>query len=469
LVITVLSQKELTLRTAEPSRGLKSSSSAFAARRLREAILARKARIGVCGLGYVGLPLAVAAARARFKVLGLDIDKHKVELIQDGKSYLGTIPTKAVRDLRRRQDFQATAAFDRLGECDVIIVCVPTPLTRNREPDLGFIENTARMIAKTLRTGQLIVLESTTYPGTTNQFVRPILEETGLTAGEDFFLAFSPEREDPGNPDYETTTTPKIVSGLGRVSRDLAALFYKSFIEKVVEVSTNETAEAVKITENVFRAFNIALVNELKLIYEAMDVDIWEVIEAARTKPFGYMPFFPGPGLGGHCIPIDPFYLAWKSRENGVPTRFIELAGEINAAMPRHIVGRLEEALDRRCAKSLSNARILILGVAYKKNVADTRESPALKIIELIEKRGARPDFHDPLVPEIPLTREHPEFAGRRSVPLNLKMLSKYDVVVIVTDHDDVEYALLENVALVVDTRNVCARRGLQIDQLVKA
>ena len=425
--------------------------------------------MGICGLGYVGLPLAVAAARARFGVLGFDVDAQKVDQLAAGGSYVGTVSSDTVKDLHERHRFEATVDFDRLGDCDVVIVCVPTPLTRYREPDLTFVESTAEAILKRLRRGQLIVLESTTYPGTTNQVVRPILERSGLVAGKDFFLGFSPEREDPGNPDYGTTTIPKIVSGYGDQSRDLANLFYGSFIKQVIAVSTNETAEAVKITENVFRAVNIALVNELKLIYDAMGIDIWEVIDAAKTKPFGFMPFYPGPGLGGHCIPIDPFYLTWKSRENGVPTRFIELAGEINTAMPRHVVSRLEEALDQRCAKTLGSARILVLGMAYKKNVSDTRESPALRIIDLIEKRGGRTDFHDPHVTEIPATREHPVFAGRRSVPLTSQALAGYDAVLIVTDHDDVDYAVLANARLIVDTRNACAKRGFHFDHIVKA
>jgi UDP-N-acetyl-D-glucosamine dehydrogenase len=438
-------------------------------KRLRNSIETRTVTVGICGLGYVGLPLGIATARARFGVVGFDIDEDKVRQLAAGRSYIDTVSSGTLIELRDHYKFQSTSDFDRLVECDIIIICVPTPLTKNREPNLAYVESTAMTILDRLRPGQLIILESTTYPGTTNQVVKPILERSGLVAGEDFFLAFSPEREDPGNAQYETTTIPKVVSGHGDQARELASLFYGSFIEKIVQVSTNDTAEAVKITENVFRAVNIALVNELKLIYDAMGIDVWEVIDAAKTKPFGYMPFYPGPGLGGHCVPIDPFYLTWKSREYGLPTRFIELAGEINTAMPRHVVGRLEEALDTHHSKTLGNARILLLGMAYKKNVSDTRESPALKLMEIMEKRGARVDFHDPHVNEIPLTREHPTLNGRRSVGLDESTICDYDAIIIVTDHDKVDYQLLANAALIVDTRNACARRGLQFGQVIKA
>jgi UDP-N-acetyl-D-glucosamine dehydrogenase len=437
---------------------------------LRHSIQSRTVTVGICGLGYVGLPLAVAAARSGFHVIGFDVDGDKIEQLAANRSYVGTIADERIAEVRATHRFRATTDFGKLADCHVIVICVPTPLTKNREPDLTYIEATGAAIAKRLHRGQLIILESTTYPGTTNQVLKPILEETGLVAGKDFFLGFSPEREDPGNADYETTTIPKVVSGDGEEGADLVALFYGAFIKKVVRVSSNDTAEAVKITENVFRAVNIALVNELKIIYEAMGIDVWEVIDAAKTKPFGFMPFFPGPGLGGHCIPIDPFYLTWKSRENNVPTRFIELAGEINTAMPIHVVRKLDEALDQHCRKTLGSARILILGMAYKKNVSDTRESPALKIIELIEKRGGTVDFHDPLVKVIPRTREHPELAGRKSAPLTRRSLARYDAAVIVTDHDAVNYEALADLdGIVVDTRNLCARRGLTLEKVVKA
>jgi UDP-N-acetyl-D-glucosamine dehydrogenase len=436
---------------------------------LQAAISSRAATVGICGLGYVGLPLAIAASSAGYKVLGFDVDVGKVAQLNSGHSYIGTVAPETVDRAVRDRGFKATDNFDLLADCDVIVICVPTPLTRHREPDLSFVEQTAGAIARVLRAGQLVALESTTYPGTTNEVVKPILERGGLVSGRDFFLGFSPEREDPGNVTFHTATIPKIVSGDGAPARQLMESFYGSFINQVVSVSSNDTAEAVKITENVFRAVNIALVNELKLIYEAIGIDIWEVIAAAKTKPFGYMAFYPGPGLGGHCIPIDPFYLTWKAREHGVPTRFIELAGEINTAMPRHVVAKLEEALDRRCSKTLGNARILILGIAYKKNVSDIRESPALTLIELLERRGAQVAFHDPHVQEIPATREHAALAGRRAVPLVEGALAHVDAVLIVTDHDAVDYSLLATVPLVVDTRNACESRGLHLANVVKA
>jgi UDP-N-acetyl-D-glucosamine dehydrogenase len=342
-------------------------------------------------------------------------------------------------------------------------------LTPQREPDLSYVEKTATTIAQRLRRGQLIVLESTTFPGTTIEVVKPILEQTGLESGVDFFLGFSPEREDPGNTRYGTTTIPKVVAGDGPQAKMLMEKFYGAVMERVVPVSSPSAAEAVKITENIFRAVNIALVNELKVVYDAMGIDVWEVIEAAATKPFGFMPFYPGPGLGGHCIPIDPFYLTWKAREYEVPTRFIELAGEINLAMPRYCVNKLEEALDRKFSISLGSARILVLGVAYKKNIADFRESPALKIISLIEKRGGKVEFHDPHVAELPATREYPQFSGRKSRPLDATMLETFDAIFVVTDHDAVDYELIaKHAKLIVDTRNVYARRGLKTDKIIK-
>ena len=420
-------------------------------------------------MGYVGLPLAVATSLAGFKVLGFDIDESKMIQINMGHSYLGSVLSDALVPLVESERLRVTNNFTEFSACDVIVICVPTPLTLNREPDLSYVQQTAKAIAGCLRSGQLVVLESTSYPGTTSQVVKPILQQTGLIAGQDFFLGFSPEREDPGNADFTTTTIPKIVAGDGTEAGELVAKFYGSVVDTVVMVSSNEASEAVKITENVFRAVNIALVNELKVIFDAMGIDIWEVIEAAKTKPFGFMPFYPGPGLGGHCIPIDPFYLAWKAREYGVPTRFIELAGEINTAMPHYVLSRVVETLDGRCAKTLSTAHVLMLGVAYKKNVSDIRESPALKLMELLEKRGAKVDFHDPHVDEILKTREHPAFRGRRSVPFEPDSLSAYDAVIIVTDHDCIEYQHLERAKIVVDTRNACARRGLRLNNVVKA
>jgi UDP-N-acetyl-D-glucosamine dehydrogenase len=437
---------------------------------LQDAISSRSATVGVIGLGYVGLPLATTIARAGFTTVGYDTDSAKVGLINAGTSYIYAVASSELAELRKNNRFSATADFNKLSLSDVIIICVPTPLTQHREPDLSYIEGTARAISRRLRQGQLVVLESTTFPGTTIDIVKPILEESGFKSGDDFFLGFSPEREDPGNAKYETTTIPKVVSGDGPEAKSLAESFYSAVVRTVVPVSSPAIAEAVKITENIFRAVNIALVNELKIIYGAMGIDIWEVIDAAATKPFGFMPFYPGPGLGGHCIPIDPFYLTWKAKEYEVSTRFIELAGEINVSMPYYVIGKLEEALDHRFKKSLGSARILVLGIAYKKNVADIRESPSLKIIELLEKRGAKVDFHDPHVALIPSTREYLHLKGRASVPLDQATISTYDVLVVSTDHDSIDYALIAKYGrLLIDTRNVFSRRGLNGDNVIKA
>lgn len=437
---------------------------------LRQTLVDGSAVAGVIGLGYVGLPLSMAIARAAYRVIGFDVDPAKPPKLNAGRSYIGSVSDAELGRLTREKRFEATDDFDRLAECDVIVICVPTPLTRHRQPDLSYIEASTEAIAKRLRKGQLIVLESTTYPGTTREVMKPILERTGFVAGRDFFLGFSPEREDPGNQAFETATIPKIVAGLGAEAKILVEAFYSGAVKNIVPVSSTDAAEAVKITENIFRAVNIALVNELKIIFTAMGIDIWEVIEAAKTKPFGYMPFYPGPGLGGHCIPIDPFYLTWKSREFELPTRFIELAGEINLAMPRYVIDTLAQALDRRCGKALSGARILVLGLAYKKNVPDIRESPSFKLMELLQGRNAKVDFHDPHVSEIPPTREHSEFAGWKSVTLDAARLDSYDAVLISTDHDAVDYALVSKHAkLIVDTRNVMVRQGLAGDNLVKA
>ncbi len=430
----------------------------------------RSARGGVIGLGYVGLPLAMAIAQAGFAVTGFDIDSAKIVALDAGRSYIDAVSDGVLAQQAAAGRFRSTTDFAELAGCDVIVICVPTPLSAHRDPDLSYVTRTCASIAATLRPGQLVVLESTTYPGTTDDLVRPILEATGLRSGTDFFLGFSPEREDPGNRNFNTATIPKVIAGDGSQAQAVMAAFYSAIVDRVVPVSSNATAEAVKLTENVFRAVNIALVNELKVVYEAMGVDIWEVIEAAKTKPFGYMPFYPGPGLGGHCIPIDPFYLTWKSREFELPTRFIELAGEINSAMPRHVVGRLAEALDMRLGKALSRSRVLVIGLAYKKNVPDIRESPSLKLIELIEHRGGSASFHDPHVAEIPRTREYMALMGRQSVPLTEVEVRAHDVVLISTDHDAVDYArLLDWSDLVVDTRNVFARLGLTGAQIVKA
>ncbi|MCF3642452.1 nucleotide sugar dehydrogenase [Rhizobium sp. TRM95111] len=442
----------------------------FSLATLEKSIESRTARVGVIGLGYVGLPLAMAVATAGFPVTGFDIDVAKPAALNAGRSYIEAVPDAVLADRLERRLFAATADFAALAACDVVVVCVPTPLTRHRDPDLSFVIGTAKTIAAHMRPGQLVVLESTTYPGTTDEVVKPILEAAGFVSGRDVFIGYSPEREDPGNRHFETSTIPKVVAGDGPDAARLMAAFYGAVVRTVVPVSGNATAEAVKLTENVFRAVNIALVNELKVVYEAMGIDIWEVIEAARTKPFGYMPFYPGPGLGGHCIPIDPFYLTWKSREFDLPTRFIELAGEINSAMPRHVVGRLAEALDRMRGQALSRSKVLVIGLAYKKNVPDIRESPSLKLIELVEERGGAADFHDPFVGEIPATREHAALKGRRSVPLAPAAIAAYDAVLIATDHDGIDYAAIAaHAKLVVDTRNVFARHAITADTIVKA
>lgn len=428
------------------------------------------AKVGVIGLGYVGLPLCLTAARKGLTVVGFDVDASKCQAIAEKRSYLKHIGAEQLEEPVSSGRFSATTEFARLSEMDVVVICVPTPLTKHREPDLSYLVQTGETIAGALRAGQLIILESTTYPGTTDDVLRPILERSGLRAGEDFFLAFSPEREDPGNVDFSTHTIPKIVGADGDAARAAAEAFYSIFIEAVVPVSSTRTAEAVKLTENIFRSVNIALVNELKVIYGEMGVDVWEVIEGAKTKPFGYMPFYPGPGLGGHCIPIDPFYLTWKAKEYDRPTRFIELAGEINTSMPYHVVQVLAGALDRQTGKGLNGARILIAGIAYKKNVDDMRESPALKIIEILESRGAVTEYLDSYFPTIPTTREHAELAGREGVDWRPDVASDFDALMIVTDHDDVDYrALVGGARLVVDTRNVCGRAGIGGDHVVTA
>ena len=437
--------------------------------KLRQAIEARTARVGIIGLGYVGLPLAVTAANAGFPVLGFDIDARRVERINAGETMIKHIDGALIKGAIDKGLFEATADFSRLSEADAILICVPTPLTRHREPDLSFVTATAKVVAENLRPGQLVALESTTYPGTTDEVLRPVLEEGGLKSGRDFFLAFSPEREDPGNPDFGTSTIPKVVGGDGPLAMELADALYGALVTRTVPVSSTATAEAVKLTENIFRAVNIALVNELKVVYEAMGIDVWEVIDAAKTKPFGFMPFYPGPGLGGHCIPIDPFYLTWKAREYDIATRFIELAGQINTRMPYYVVNKLAEAVDRS-GKAFTGSKVLMLGIAYKKNVDDMRESPSLKLIELIEARGAHVDYFDPYIPVIPMTREHAELAGRKSVSLDAKTIAGYDAVLIATDHDNVDYKLVvDSAKVVVDTRNACARAGIPEGQVIKA
>jgi UDP-N-acetyl-D-glucosamine dehydrogenase len=430
----------------------------------------RTATIGIVGMGYVGMPLALGAAAAGFRIVALDIDPEKVASINAGKSYIRHIADRDIAEAVNDGRLRATGGFEDVRGVDAVVICVPTPLTRHREPDLSFVEQTAEAIAPHLRKDHLVILESTTWPGTTSEVMKPILERGGLKSGRDFYLAFSPEREDPGNADFSTRKIPKVVGADDPLSLALAEAFYGAFVPKTVAVSSTKTAEAVKLTENIFRAVNIALVNELKLVYGAMGIDVWEVIDAAKTKPFGFMPFYPGPGLGGHCIPIDPFYLTWKAREFEISTRFIELAGEINTAMPHYVVDRLAHELDRRAGRGLRGAKILILGVAYKKNVEDTRESPAFKLMELIEQRGAATAFYDPHVPRIPKLREHPSFSGRQGIAQGPGMFRGFDAALIATDHDGVDYAgLCAAAPLVIDTRNACARFGVESDKVVKA
>lgn len=423
--------------------------------KLLDRIQNRSALVGVIGLGYVGLPLALAFVESGFGVLGFDVDDEKVECIRRGECYIRHLDGGRVAAARATGRLGCTNDFTRLGEPDAIFVCVPTPLTPQREPDMTYIETSAHQVGACLRPGQLVVLESTTYPGTTDELVRDILEEGGLRCGEDFYLAFSPEREDPGNKEYGTTTTPKVVGGVDGASGDIAQALYDQVIVRTVRVSTARTAEAVKLTENIFRAVNIALVNELKVVYDRMGIDIWEVQDAAETKPFGFMRFNPGPGWGGHCIPLDPFYLAWKAREYGVTPKFIELAGEINVAMPRHVVTKLQIALnDRR--KAVKGSEILILGLAYKRDIDDPRESPAFEIIDILLKLGALVSYHDPHIPVAPRMRTWPDLPRMASVPLTKETMASVDAVVIVTDHRSVDFDMVARFApLVVDTRGV--------------
>jgi len=435
-----------------------------------ELIRSRALRIGVIGMGYVGLPLALTAADAGFPVLGIDVDPEKVSALDKGQSYIAHIDPQDVMRLRQSGQFRASADFSDLGQTDIILVCVPTPLTPQREPDMTYVVGTANQIAGILRPGQLVILESTTYPGTTVDLIRPILERDDLVSGRDFYLAYSPEREDPGNPDYSTKRIPKVVGGDGDAALALAVAFYEQIAPSVVPVSNTGTAEAVKLTENIFRAVNIALVNELKVIYEAMGIDVWEVIEAAKTKPFGYMPFYPGPGLGGHCIPIDPFYLTWKAREYNISTRFIELAGEVNAAMPHYVVEKLVAGLNDRAGKGLRGARVLVVGVAYKKNVDDIRGSASFKIIHLLQLRGAEVVYYDPYVPVLPETREYASLAGMRSMAWGKALFEGLDAALILTDHDKVDYQeLVDRCPLLIDTRNTTARLNLPLGTIIKA
>lgn len=414
--------------------------------------------IAIVGLGYVGLPLALQFARGGANVLGLDIDQSKITSLLAGQSYIHHIPSASIAEQVNAKKFDASTDFSRVKEVDAVIICVPTPLNKNREPDISYIIKTGESIAPHMKRGQLIVLESTTYPGTTDEDLRAVLEKgSGLKAGQDFHLAFSPEREDPGNPQSKVASIPKVIGGLTPACLEKTKELYKIAIQTLVPVSSCRAAEATKLLENIFRGVNIALVNELKVVYAAMGIDIWEVIHAAKTKPFGFMAFYPGPGLGGHCIPIDPFYLTWKAREYGQATRFIELAGEINTAMPERVVQRVVEALNSH-RKALNGSRILVLGIAYKADVDDERESPSYVLLSKLKEGGAEVAYYDPYVPVIRPTREHPQWTGFRSVAWDQATIGSYDCVLISTAHSKVNYAELARWSpLIVDTRNAMA------------
>ncbi len=427
------------------------------ARELIDRIEQRAYRVGVIGLGYVGLPLGLAFADGGFQVLGFDVDEVKVEALGAGRSYIDHLDDEQLARNVRGGLFEATSDFDRMAEVDALLICVPTPLDRHLEPDLGYVESTARQIGQRLGRGQLVVLESTTYPGTTEELVLPILAAGGLECGTGFFLAFSPEREDPGRAD-PTISIPKVVGGVDAVSTELATALYSQVFSAVVPVTSTRVAEATKLTENIYRAVNIALVNELKIVYDAMGIDVWEVLDAAETKPFGFKRFNPGPGWGGHCIPVDPFYLSWKAREFGLRSRFIELAGEVNVEMTRYVLAKLQEALNARC-KPVHGSRVLVIGLAYKPDVADPRESPAFEILDRLVRLGAEVAYHDPLIPEAPAMRTWPDLPPMRSADLDRETVERQDAVLIVTHHSAIDYrALAEHARLIVDTRGIYRR-----------
>ncbi len=421
--------------------------------KLQSAIKEKKAKVGVVGLGYVGLPLIQAFIAAGFRTMGFDVDQKKVDLLMDGESYIGHIPSEWISDCIKSEKFLPTADMSRLSEPDAILICVPTPLSGSRDPDLSYVESTARQIAEALRPGQLVVLESTTYPGTTRDVLLPILESKGLKVGKDFYLAYSPEREDPGNPQFAASTIPKVVGAGDETSLSLARDLYSHAVVDVIPVKTAEVAEACKILENTYRAVNIAMVNELKMLFSRMDIDVWDVIDAAKTKPFGFQAFYPGPGLGGHCIPIDPFYLTWVARNYGLSTRFIELAGEINSSMPEYVIEQLMEILNKK-AKPVNGSKIAMLGVAYKKDVDDPRESPSFELIELLMERGAKLTYNDPHVPTLPKMRGH-DVPDMSSSELTPEYLAEQDCVLIATDHSAYDYDfIVKHSQLVIDTRN---------------
>lgn len=413
----------------------------------------REAKIGIVGLGYVGLPLAIEFTNANFHVTGFDIDAEKVKMLRKSKTYIKHIPSSVLKKINDTGLFNSTTDFSKSSDCDAVMMCVPTPLTNHREPDMSYIIATAEELAPYIRKGQLFTLESTTYPGTTDEVLRPILESGGMKAGIDFYLAYSPEREDPNNRDFSTSTIPKVVGADDPDSLELARAYYNTIICETVPVSSTATAEATKLVENIFRSVNIAMVNELKIIFTKMGIDIWEVIEAAKTKPFGYMPFYPGPGLGGHCIPIDPFYLTWKAREFETATRFIELAGEINTQMPNYVIHRTMEAMNEQKIV-MNGSRILLVGLAYKKNVDDLRESPTFKLWELFEEKGAKIEYYDSHCPSVPKSREYMHYFGKKSIDIN--NVEPFDAVVISTAHDSVDHIKIAKLGkCVIDTRNV--------------
>ena len=426
----------------------------------------RKARIGIIGLGYVGLPLVIRFCEEGFSVIGFDIDPVKINRLRNGRSYIGNIPSSKVKNLISGGLFTATTNYSILRSVDCIIICVPTPLKKNREPDLSYIEKTSEEISKNLRKGHLISLESTTYPGTTREVLLPVFSRKNLKVGKDFSLVFSPEREDPGNPKYGTKNIPKVVGGITSQCTRTGKALYDQIIDRVIAVSSPEVAEFTKLLENIFRSVNIALVNELKILCDRMGIDIWEIIEASSTKPFGFMPFYPGPGLGGHCIPIDPFYLSWRAKEYDFNTRFIELAGDVNTSMPEYVASKIAGALNDK-GKPLKGSRILVLGVAYKKDTDDIRESPGVEIIDILTSRGSKVDYHDPYIPSFSGMRQYPDLK-MKSIHLSDRNLKKYDCAVIVTDHTDFDYSrIVKNSKIVIDTRN--ATKRLKNRKIVKA
>jgi len=435
---------------------------------LLKKIQSRDAVVGVIGLGYVGLPLLAAFHRAGFSVLGFDVDPTKIDALRSGQNYLKHLGATLASDMVRAGRFDVTTDFARLKEPDAILICVPTPLGKHLEPDLSYVSRTADDIALALRVGQLVVLESTTYPRTTRDIVLPRLRATGLLCGRDYFLAFSPERENPGSREFNTVNIPKLVGGIDEPSTTTAVALYSQAIEKVIPVSSAEVAEAAKLLENIYRAVNIALVNEMKVVLDAMDIDVWEVIDAARTKPFGFQAFYPGPGLGGHCIPIDPYYLTWKAREYGVPTRFIELAGEINHRMPQYVIDKLSRALNSR-GQSVHGAKVLVMGLAYKPDVDDVRESPSFELIEKLDDLGARVDYNDPHVPATHRMRKYGDL-GMKSVPLSPESIASYDAVLIATNHKVYDWQMVaDHAKLIIDTRGATRKVIGRRDHIVMA